>query len=177
MGVNRGKLDGRWTGARLRSKPSCSGRLRSSQRLRILCTLLLVLCFSEIARGAGPTSGPYEQSKIHRREGSAPPTTQRGAGGTSTSSQSPWDMGKVPLALGGVLALIFAMRWLGKKMVPGARRGTSRAVQVLVQSPLSARQQLMLVQVGRRLVLVGNSGSGMSALCPIKNPCEVSEGF
>jgi flagellar biogenesis protein FliO len=84
-------------------------------------------------------------------------------------------MGKVPLALGGVLALIFAMRWLGKKMVPGARRGTSRAVQVLVQSPLSARQQLMLVQVGRRLVLVGNSGSEMSALCQIKDPDEVAE--
>ncbi len=33
----------------------------------------------------------------------------------------------------------------------------------------------MLVQVGRRLVMVGNSGTEMSALCQIKDPDEVAE--
>src|SRR5258708_27308911 len=98
---------------------------------------------------AAPTSGPYEQTAIHRKESSVAPTTQpRGAAARAPSS---WDMSKVPLALGGVLVLIFAMRWLGKKMVPGAGGGrANRAVQVLVRAPVSARQQLMLVQIGRR---------------------------
>jgi flagellar biogenesis protein FliO len=85
-------------------------------------------------------------------------------------------MAKIPIALGGVILLIFGMRALGKKMVPGAGAArTSRAVQVLVRSTVSPRQQLMLIQVGRRLVLVGNSGAEMNALCQIDDPDEVAE--
>lgn len=124
---------------------------------------------------APATSGPFEQKPI-RRNGVPTSTTMPGRGNAG-STNSAWDMGKVPLALGGVLLLIFAMRALGKKMVPGAAgAGSSKAVQVLMRSSVSPRQQLILVRVGRRLVLVGSGGGGeMNSLCEINDPDEVAE--
>ena len=123
---------------------------------------------------APPTTGPFEQKAIRRNGGAAVPVTSRRA--TTKATNAAWDMGKMPLALGAVLLLILGMRSLGKKMVPGAAGGgASRAVQVLLRSPVSPRQQLILVRIGRRLVLVGSSGSEMNPLCQIENPDEVAE--
>ena len=55
------------------------------------------------------------------------------------------------------------------------KQRTSSAIQVVSRSALSPRQQLVLVQVGRRLVLVGSSGSEMNPLCQIDDPDEVAE--
>ena len=117
-------------------------------------------------------SGPYEQTAIRR---TGPTTSSTAQGKSSTGPSNAWDMAKVPMALGGVLLLIFGMRALGKKMVPGGAGRSSRAVQVLVRSTVSPRQQLMLIQVGRRLVLVGSGGTEMNPLCQIDDPDEVAE--
>ena len=124
---------------------------------------------------APPTTGPFEQKPIRRSGASASGTTS--GKGSAGSTNSAWDMGKVPLALGGVLMLILGMRALGKKMVPGASgAGSSKAVAVLMRSSVSPRQQLILVRVGRRLVLVGCGGGGeMNPLCQIDDPDEVAE--
>src|SRR5689334_8877209 len=103
-----------WRMARLRHRSSPIVYSLSSLSANWLIASAVVLATSTAALGVGPTSGPYEQTTIHRREGTAPATQPRGA---TSGSQNSWDMGKVPLALGGVVALIFAMRWFGKKMV------------------------------------------------------------
>ena len=123
---------------------------------------------------APPASGPFEQKSIRRGGGTISPTTQ-GRGAAVTNSNA-WELGKMPLALGAVLLLILGMRTLGKKMTVGAAGGgASKAVQVLHRSAVSPRQQLILVRVGRRLVLVGSSGAEMNPLCQIDDPDEIAE--
>jgi flagellar biogenesis protein FliO len=85
------------------------------------------------------------------------------------------DFPRVLGALGIVIGLIFVLRWLGRFFFPGvAGRGANRAIEVLSRSPLSPKQQLMLIRVGRRLIVVGDTGSQMSALCEITDPDEIA---
>jgi flagellar biogenesis protein FliO len=86
------------------------------------------------------------------------------------------DLLKVVLALAVVLSLIFALKWAGRRYFAGAAAvGTSRAVQVLHRTPISPKQQLMLVQVGRRVIVVANTGVQMNSLCEISDADEVAE--
>lgn len=85
------------------------------------------------------------------------------------------DYPRLLAALGIVIGLIFVLRWLSRLFFPAATgRGKSRAVEVLARSPLSPKQQVMLLRVGRRLLVVGDSGSQMNALCEITDSDEVA---
>jgi flagellar protein FliO/FliZ len=116
---------------------------------------------------------------IRRRAGSTgAAAATRPAGtqaSTSAATSQPFEFRRVVLALGAVIALIFGLRWVAKRVfvIPGSARA-SRAVQVLSRSPLAPRQQVLLLQVGRRLVVVADSGGTMSTLCQIDDPDEVS---
>ncbi len=79
------------------------------------------------------------------------------------------------MALAVVLGLIFLLRWLGRRFTGHSGSGHGRAVQVVSRSLIAPRQQLMLVRIGRRLVLVGNSGTVMNPLCEITDADEVAE--
>src|SRR5205807_5266705 len=65
--------------------------------------------------------------------------------------------------------------WAGRGMLglPG-RRGSSRAVRVLGRTVVSPRQQVMLLQVGRRIVVVGDSAGRMQPLAEIIDADEVA---
>jgi flagellar biogenesis protein FliO len=97
--------------------------------------------------------------------------------GRSTAQRGTADnglgLGQVVWALAVVMALIFAMRWVGRHWFATSPSG-SAAVTVLSRIPIAPRQQLLLLQVGRRLVLVGNTGAAMSALCEITDADEVA---
>lgn len=93
------------------------------------------------------------------------------AGTHSTLTDYPRVLG----ALAAVVGLILLLRWCGGRFVPAAGgRRSSRAVEVLGRSPLSPKQQVMLLRVGRRLIVVGESGSQLSCLCDITDPDEVA---
>jgi len=78
-------------------------------------------------------------------------------------------------ALGVVLGCIFIVRYAGKKFLGLQNTASSGgAVQILSRTPVSPRQQLMLIQVGRRIVLVANCGAAMNALCEISDADEVA---
>jgi len=47
-------------------------------------------------------------------------------------------------------------------------------MKVLSRSVIAPKQQLLLIQVGRRLVLVGDCGQQMNALAEISDPDEVA---
>ncbi|HEV2296756.1 MAG TPA: flagellar biosynthetic protein FliO [Tepidisphaeraceae bacterium] len=86
-----------------------------------------------------------------------------------------FDTMHVVLSLGIVLTLIFALRWLGQRLFgKGMTSRSSRAVQVLSRNVISPKQQLLVVQVGRRLVVVGDSGQQMNSLCEITDPDEMA---
>lgn len=85
------------------------------------------------------------------------------------------DYTRVLAALAIVLGLIFLLRWVSRCFFPTAMgRARNRAVEVISRSPLSPKQQVMLLRVGQRLIVVGDSGSQLSPLCQITDPDEVA---
>ena len=91
------------------------------------------------------------------------------------AAPQPFEFRRVTLALGSVIALIFGLRWVARRVfvMPGSAKA-SRAVQVLTRTPMAPRQQVLLLQVGRRVVVVADSGGNMSTLCEIDDPDEVT---
>jgi flagellar biogenesis protein FliO len=78
--------------------------------------------------------------------------------------------------LGAVISLILFFKWGARRFMPGGvASGHSRAIQVISRTVVSPKQQLMLVKVGRRLVLVANTGAGMNSICEIRDEQEVAE--
>ncbi len=85
-------------------------------------------------------------------------------------------MTRMLLSLGLVVAVILALRWGGVRVFGGAGAvKTSQVMHVVSRSIISPKQQLILVQVGRRLVMVGNSGAQLTPLAEITDADEVAE--
>jgi flagellar biogenesis protein FliO len=78
-------------------------------------------------------------------------------------------------ALGVVLGLFFAVAWLMRRGTPG-NYGLlpSEVVEVLGRLPLAARQQVHLIRVGSKLVLICATPAGVEALTEVTDPDEVA---
>jgi flagellar biogenesis protein FliO len=118
---------------------------------------------------SSPPKSKYESIEFANR-----PPQQRG--GTPTQLlTSDSGVPRVLGALGVVIGCIFIVRYLGKKILGLQTIGSGGGVvQILSRTPISPRQQLMLIQVGRRIVLVANCGAAMNALCEITDADEVA---
>jgi len=151
-------------------------------------TLWALLAVALVARaGSAQTSQPA-RPQSSGAAGAAPAPVEvihrRAAGDLSTSTTRPsgakvapvgFDTSRVALALAIVIGLIVVLRWLAKRLFGSAAPGrSSRAVQVLSRNVISPKQQLLVVQVGRRLVVVGDSGQQMNPLCEITDPDEMA---
>jgi flagellar protein FliO/FliZ len=116
-------------------------------------------------------SGPTET--ITRRRAETPSTTTRPA--VAKVTPGGFDTTRVVMSLALVLGLIFVLRWASQRLFGKTVAGrASRAVQVLSRNVISPKQQLLVVQVGRRLVVVGDSGQQMNPLCEITDPDEIT---
>jgi flagellar biogenesis protein FliO len=120
---------------------------------------------------------PIRRASTSSSTANAAPTTQRAGAKTSTPGTGGFDVRRLLISLGVVVALILLMRFGLKRMfgVAAAPR-SSRAVQVLTRSPLSPRHQLMVLRVGRRLLVVAEGGGSgqMNTLSEITDPDEVA---
>lgn len=58
-------------------------------------------------------------------------------------------------------------------LLPGGA-ATTKGVKVLSRSVLAPKQQVLLLQVGRRVIVVGDSGGNMTPLCEISDSDEVA---
>lgn len=74
-----------------------------------------------------------------------------------------------------VLAIIAGAAWLVRRMVPSFRAYESGAMAILARTPISQRQAIALLQVGRRVLVIGFSPSRVDRLAEIEDPCEVAE--
>jgi flagellar biogenesis protein FliO len=150
--------------------------------------VLLVILFSlflttrAIAQTTAPAippppaiEGAYEHDTLHR-PGAASTAVVNGKTATiDNSTSSPLDLRRVVLSLGIVLALVFGCRWAIRYFFPSAAVGrSSQVMKVLSRSVIAPKQQLLLIQVGRRLVVVGDSGQQMNTLTEISDPDEVA---
>ncbi|MFN4242042.1 MAG: FliO/MopB family protein [Tepidisphaerales bacterium] len=77
------------------------------------------------------------------------------------------------LVVGLILALKYgASKWLG---VRGWSAGENRGIRVLSRTLMGPRQQLVLVQVGRKLVLLSDSAGQVTSVTEVTDPDEVAE--
>ena len=116
------------------------------------------------AQSTQPIANP-----IHR---SSATSTKEPAG--LSSQQQVLDTGRVLLALGAVLALIFLLRFSIKKMAPAMVGRGSRGVRVVSRTAIGPKQQVLIVQVGRRVLIVGESGQQLRTLSEITDPDEIA---
>lgn len=123
------------------------------------------------AAAPGEDGRSLESISLSKAAGPAPVAREANSGTTGVFSV--W---RVLGAMGCVLGAILAVRWVGRRFLGlPTSRSSSGVIQVLCRSVLSPRQQLMLVQVGRRMVLVADCGSQMNPLCEITDPDEMAE--
>jgi flagellar protein FliO/FliZ len=81
----------------------------------------------------------------------------------------------VTLALLAVLAAIFAVAWLARR-VRGFGNRVGNAIEVLADVPLGPKERAVLIRLGAEQVLVGVAPGRVSALHVLREPVEISRG-
>ena len=123
---------------------------------------------------AGATVIPRDSAGSATTRGDEP--DRAGVGGRSgpgAYATAPWYRHPlvalvVIVAMIGVIALVF------RRYVPASRMIPMRAVRLVGRAPISARHSVALLQVGRRVVLVGMTADRVQTLSEITDPQEVS---
>ncbi len=88
---------------------------------------------------------------------------------------SPLSVGSVAqltLSLAAIVALIFAVSWIVKRLKLGTPRGRGD-IAVIDQLALGPRERLVLVRVGDAQVLVGVGAGGLVGLTPLDKPIAI----
>jgi flagellar protein FliO/FliZ len=85
------------------------------------------------------------------------------------------DLSRIAVALVIVIGVILVLRSAVRHLtsMPGAGRN-GKMVTVLSRSLISPRQQVLVLQVGKRLLVVGDSAGRMNPLCEISDPDEIA---
>ncbi len=158
------------------------GRRRFTRRGFAVGCLLSLSILSTHARATGRSNaGPTTSASIEQEPLQHHAESAGAAGGDVGAPASPaastvGDLSHVALALAIVIGIIFGLRWVARRfaLVPTVGR-PGRGVKLLSRTILSPKQQVLLIQVGRRVVVVGDGGAaGMRALCEITDPDEVA---
>ena len=124
---------------------------------------------------AARSGSPLDATEIQR--GSASPADPSNKSTTAADAAAPSvELPRIALALTAVIGLIFLLRWGSRKMFAlPSNAGNAHLMQVVSRTSLSPRQQMLLVRVGRRLVMIGDSGGRLSSLGQIEDPDEVAQ--
>jgi len=83
-------------------------------------------------------------------------------------------LASVTLALLAVLAAIFAVAWLARR-VRGIGNRVGNAIDVLADIPLGPKERAVLLKVGTEQVLIGVAPGRVSALHVLREPVEVTK--
>jgi flagellar biogenesis protein FliO len=149
----------------------------------LILTLLLALAAHAFAQTASTPAGseglnisspPTDPTSIENKSIRATgPGTVGQADGITPSIQG-FDSVHVAGALAVVVLLIFALRFLARRFFALPTVRTSPLVKVLARSPVSPKQQVLLLHVGRRILVVADSGSAMQPLAQITDADEIA---
>jgi flagellar biogenesis protein FliO len=173
----------------LRTGESRAISVGRAHRCAAAAILLLSLLFStnvfaQATQPASAAGGAYEDQPIVRTHAAKNYATTRDSAGAANANPARlrggggdlMGLARVLAALGVVLGLIFGLRWFARRFFPGAA-GTraSGVVRVLSRSPVAPKQHVLLVQVGRRVLVVADNGAQLCALSQITDPDEVAQ--
>jgi flagellar biogenesis protein FliO len=120
-----------------------------------------------------PKPGVHESQAIERS--ASPAQAKSGPAAPPAAISTGMDTVRVVLSLLLVIVVIFLLRWIAQQFfgAPSTKR-SSRAVQVLSRSMIAPRQHVLVLQVGRRVLVVGDSGAQMNPLCEITDADEIA---
>ena len=147
--------------------------MRAGWSVVILAIALLPL----IGGGGGVASAQTTQPAGEIRRVGASPAASNPAGPSAT---------RVALSLGAVLGVIVIVFAAGRRFLPrgsfgqsgigGGGGGGGGAVQVLARTAISPRQRIVLIQVGRRILVVADGGgtASLNTLCEITDADEAA---
>jgi len=123
---------------------------------------------------AGAVEGAREIKRPGRSASSPVPAGDRRVVPRRGGAGAAWRF-QYMLPLLAVLGLILAAALVVKRFLPGRRLLTGSGVlEIVARTPLSARQSLVLVKMGRRLVLLGVCSERVSALSVVDDPEQVA---
>lgn len=96
--------------------------------------------------------------------------TAKGSGATATGSTITTTMASLGIVLGAFLAVA----WVCRKLSPASAGPLPKEVlELLGRTSLGGRQQLQLIRLGNKLVLVAVSVSGVETISEVDDPVEV----
>jgi flagellar biogenesis protein FliO len=95
----------------------------------------------------------------------------------SVSSNEPQTVSYTRLiaALAIVLGLIVLIKWLTARLIGRSARTANGAVRILSRTAIAPRQQILLIRVGRRILVLADQGTTLSHLYSMTDADEISE--
>lgn len=118
---------------------------------------------------------PIARPSEPQPSGSSPETTGQLVARQRNASGGSWFSIRDFLPLAIVLALIFALAWIIRRFKPAqAMLGGGGVLEVVARLPVSGKQTLLLVRMGRQLVLLGQSQDSLTMLSEVNDPEEVA---
>jgi flagellar biogenesis protein FliO len=137
--------------------------VRSTRHI-LPAAVLAIAATVSVARGEATT-----QAGVIHRAATAPSAV------TTAPDHGGFDASRVLWSLAAVLGLIVILRWGGKRLAAsGATGRQARAIRVLGRSYLSSKHQMLIVQVGRRVLVLGESGQQLTTLSEITDADEIA---
>jgi len=136
--------------------------------------ICLMICALGAAPATNPSSGKFDNVALRVAPQKSSATQQSGSSSESSSLDG-LDTRRVALSLAGVITLILLLRVALRKLFPQAGAARSSAVaRVLARTVIAPKQQVILLQVGRRVVVVGDCGTQMTPLAEITDADEIA---
>lgn len=128
------------------------------------------------ARAASPTNNAEQRVPVETTIEVKPkhsPVLKRATASAvmAPSADRPWYRNGL-VGLAAVLGLILLVSYLLRRYVPAVRALGGGALKVVQRTPLSSKQSIVLVQVGRRMVLIGVTPDRINSLSVIDDPEE-----
>lgn len=106
--------------------------------------------------------------------GGAPPQTAEGDKRVQSNTSGSWILQTLS-ALGVVIALILALRYLLQRMSGQPRSSDLRGVvNVLGRAPIAPRTHVLFLRLNQRVIVVGQTPSGLNTLADLDDPEEVA---
>ena len=134
-------------------------------RARTLVSILALTLFAGVASAQAAQPAPSTGE------------IRRAAASSSASNPSGPSATRVALSLGAVLALIVGLYWVSRRLLPRgalAQHVGGGAVQVLARTSISPKQRIILLQVGRRILVVADGGPSLTTLAEIADADEAA---
>lgn len=126
-------------------------------------------------RRIGPADGSGVEPGILQSSGPGFAAGDRGKPlGQASETSGGWALSTLA-ALGIVIGLMLLLRWLWVRMGGRVVAGQSPAVEMLSRTSIAPKNHVVLVRVGSRILVCGDSPSGLRTLADIDDEQEVAD--